>query len=313
MKLREEQKLFKEAQKIAKQFIGYEGVTDIEFGLKHQSGKLTDEIALRFKVKEKKAENKLKKSEILPKKVEKFTTDVLSSLTVPHQLRNVNPRSIVRPLIGGIQIQSGIYRNTANYWATMGCFYAIESHIYGFTNYHVLYGGASPETVLKDYAGKFPVFQNLNRQDNQIGIASDLFSFDLDYATFVLQVQSDQLQSINLIEGALTSYLYPQINMSLRKSGASTGLTFGIIDGRSCVDCSELSIHIDTNYPSPDGVVSNYGDSGSVWILNDNSNILKPVALHYGGGQTPQWAKAKTFASIFASIRNKIKNQNSIV
>jgi hypothetical protein len=312
MKLREEQKLYKEAQKIARQFIGHSGVTDIEFGLKFRKGELTDELALRFKVAEKKKEKKLKRSEILPKKAGKFLTDVMLNQTTVHQPRNENPRSIVQPLIGGIQIQSGLYGNSPSFWGTMGCFYRFQNYVFGFTNYHVLYGQTDTSIVLSDYVGKLPISQNLNRTNNKIGVASNLFNPNLDYATFILQVPFDQLQSVNMISGLLESYVYPQINMPLLKSGAKTGITYGIIDGRSCIDCSELSIHIDTRYPNNTGIISDFGDSGSVWLLNDNINIPKPVALHYAGGETPQWAKGKTFASIFASIRNKINNQNLI-
>jgi hypothetical protein len=312
MKLREEQKLYKEAQKLARQFVGQAGVTDIEFGLKHKKGKLTDEVSLRFRVKEKKKEKKLKQSEILPKKVGIFATDVLINQTKIHQARNENPRSIVQPLIGGIQIQSGLYGNSPSYWGTMGCFYRLKSYVFGFTNYHVLYGQTDASVVMSNYVGRLPISQNLNRTNNKIGIASNLFNPNLDYATFIIQVPFDQLQSVNMITGQLESYVYPQINMPLLKSGAKTGITYGIIDGRSCIDCSELSIYIDTRYPNNTGIISDFGDSGSVWILNDNTNIPKPVALHYAGGETPQWAKAKTFVSIFASIRNKINNQNLI-
>lgn len=313
MTLREEQKLYKEAQKLARQFVGQAGVPDIEFGLKHTNGELTDQISLRFKVTEKKKERKLKKSDVLPKEVGKFVTDVMLNQTTKQQTRIENPRSIVQPLIGGIQIQSSLYGNSPNYWGTMGCFYRIQNYLLGFTNYHVLYGKTPPSIVLNDYIGRLRISQNLNETNNRIGIAFHLFNPKLDYATFVIQGPHDQSQSVNMITGLLESYKYPQINMPLLKSGAKTGITFGIIDGRSCIDCSELSIHIDKRYASNTGKVSDSGDSGSVWILNDGTNIPKPVALHYGSGETNQWAKAKTFASIFASIRNKINNLNLTV
>lgn len=307
MTLREEQKLYKEARKLARQFIGQAGVTDIEFGLKHKNGELTDQISLRFKVTEKKKEKKLKKSDVLPKKVGNFTTDVLLNQITNQQTRNENPRSIVQPVIGGIQIQSSLYGNSSNYWGTMGCIYHIQNYLLGFTNYHVLYGKTPPSIVLNDYVGRLQISQNLNETNNRIGIAFNLFNPNLDYATFVLQVPHDQSQSVNMIPGLLESYVYPRIHMSVFKSGAKTGMTYGIIDGRSCIDCSELSIH------NPTSAISDGGDSGSVWIFNDNTNIQKPVALHYGSGETNQWAKAKSFASIFASIRNKINNLNLTV
>ncbi len=306
MRLREEQKLYKEAQKLARQFVGHAGVTDIEFGLKHKNGELTEEISLRFKVTEKKDEKKLRKSEVLPKKVGKFATDVLLNET-KQQIRSEDPRSIVDPLIGGIQIQSSLYGNSINYWGTLGCIYHIKNYLLGFTNYHVLYGETPTSIVESDYIGRLRIFQNLNVTRNSIGVAFNLFNPHLDYATFLIQVPHDQSQSVNMITGVLSSYVYPKIGDSLFKSGATTGVTSGIIDARSCLDSSELSVY------SPIGTISEDGDSGSVWILNDNTNIPKPVALHYGRGETNQWAKAKSFASIFASIRKKINNINLTV
>jgi len=319
MKFRDEQKLFKEAQAIAKQFIGKNGIMDIELGLKHKKGKLTNEVALRFKVKEKKLEMNVKKTELIPKVLGKFKTDVLSNVIVQHQPRIVDSQDIVRPLIGGIQIQSDLYINTNSGCGTMGCFYSIQDYILGITNFHVLYGSTylSSTYITNSYVGKLKVFQNLNLNNNdyKIGIASKFFDSNLDYATFEIdqQVQLDISQNINNTNGLLDSYIFPQINMPVFKSGAKTGKTFGIIDGRSCFNRSELSIHIDTNYHNSNDVISDYGDSGSLWMLNDSSTKLKPVALHYGGGETPQWAKAKSFVSIIVSIKNKIQNSKLIV
>ena len=97
--------------------------------------------------------------------------------------------------------------------------------------------------------------------------------------------------------------------MPVWKYGAKTGMTYGIIDGRSCLDCAELSIHIDERYPNPNNILTDHGDSGAIWILNEDSEMLRPIALNYGGGETLQWAKAKSLASVFASIRNKKQNQ----
>ncbi|MFH0761948.1 MAG: hypothetical protein V2A67_10645 [Bacteroidota bacterium] len=301
--IREEQKLFREAREIARQYIGKAGVTDVEFGLKHKEGQLTDQIALRFKVDKKKTEKELKRSEILPRKAGKFQTDVLAGSTIQHRVRNEDPKSIVRPLLGGIQIQSGIYTNTPFNWGTLGCLYAVENRFLGFTNYHVLIGGVSPETVAAHYVGKLAVFQNLNHANNRIGTAAGFFSQELDFATFDLKVPFDGIQSINSINGLLTSYGYPRIGMPVMKSGAATGVTYGIIDGRSCINTSELSIHLDPAYPNPDGIVANAGDSGACWIQYDSNGATKLIALHYAGGENLKWAKAKAFSSIFASIR----------
>ena len=217
-------------------------------------------------------------------------------------IREEDPNTVVRPLLGGIQIQSGIYVNSPYHWGTLGCVYQVGNRLLGFTNYHVLFGGVSPETVAAHYVGKLAVYQNLNEPGNRIGTAAEYFSRELDYATFYLQVPLDGLQSLNSIGGLLTTYGYPRIGMQVMKSGAATGVTHGIIDGRSCINTSELSIHLDPAYPVPDGIIANTGDSGSCWIQYDQPGAPKLIALHYAGGENLQWAKAKAFTSIFASV-----------
>lgn len=313
MTLREEQKLYKEACMIAKDYAGFSGVSDIEFGIKHRFGRLTNEYSLRFKVKEKKSPDQLNCEDIIPEKIGTFRTDVLNDrITLQKnfidsdqkQARIADKNNIVRLLSGGVQIQSGIFRGTDNYWATVGFFYPYKNLILGFTNYHALYADLRPDLVRDEYIRRLPIFQNFCNTENRIGLAFDIYDKSLDYATFILEKPLDPNQSINGIKGQLVSYVYPQINMPLIKSGAGTGITYGIIDGRSCLNRSEISIHLDTRYHNPDDAVSAGGDSGSLWILNDGTNILKPVALHYGGGETKQWAKAKSLSSIFASVRN---------
>ncbi len=311
MTLKEERRLYKEAQLVAQQFMGRDGVVDVELGYKHKNGKITKDLSIRIRVDKKKDERVLKKKDILPKIFKGFNIDVLESKVKLQNKRVVDNKSLVRPVIGGVQIQSELYNSNTN-WGTLGCCLMIENHLLAFTNYHVLFGGSTPQFVADNFVGKLQVYQNLNSANNQIGIVTNLYSQELDYATFALQTSVDQAQSINALNGQLSSYIYPQINMPLVKSGASTGVTYGIIDGRSCIDCSVFSIRVDSNYSNPNNMISDYGDSGSVWLLNDGSEVLKPIALHFGGDEL-SCAKAKSFASIFASIRNKIHNQTLIL
>lgn len=320
MTLREEQKLYEEACMIAKDYAGFSGVSDIEFGIKHRLGRLTNEYSLRFKVKEKKSPDQISSEDMIPEKIGIFRTDVLNDkITLQKniidsdqkQARIADKNNLIRPLSGGLRIQSGIFRDTENYWATVGFFYPYNDLILGFTNYHALYADLKPNLVRDEYTGRLPVFQNFNDSENRIGVAFDLYDKSLDYATFILEKPLDLNQSIIGIEGQLASYIFPQINMPLIKSGAGTGITYGIIDGRSCLNRSEISIHLDTRYHNSYDAVSAGGDSGALWILNDGTNVLKPVALHYGGGETRQWAKAKPLSSIFASVRNKKDYNNS--
>lgn len=301
MTFKEEQRLLKEAGEAAHRFAGDTSILDIEIGTKYVRGKPTGRLALRFRVREKKKEKDLKRTEVLPKKVGRFVTDVLNYRVEP-QFNRVKASTKVRPLMGGIKIQSGIYENAAH-WGTMGCRMLVGHAPFVFTNYHVMYGSVPPEIVAHHYVNNLHVYQNVNRHDNYIGKAAHLFNKELDFATFVTDVAFDRHQSINGVEGLVATWAHPRLQMPVMKSGAATGLTYGIIDGKSVIDTAELTIYLDPRYTNKRGIISDYGDSGAMWVVNDGSDSIKPVALHYARGEGPQWARAKSMASIFASIR----------
>jgi len=277
-------------------------VTDIEFGLKHTAGNLTDVWAIRFKVNKKKPESELEKRDIFPKRIGPFMTDVLTASATRETPGKTDPKMMIPPLMGGVQIQSGKYTEP-DYWGTLGCFFPVKGKLMGLTNYHVLYGDNTSGFVEANYAGRLAIFQPLTMTGNRIGTASNLYDEKLDYALFELQIPTNASQHINLLPGQLGPSVYPRINMKVCKSGARTGLTFGVIDARSCLNRSELSIHIDA--VAPGGILSDYGDSGAIWVLNDGADSPRPVALHWGRGETRQWANARSFAAILTSIHIK--------
>ena len=313
MKLAEQRKLFKEAQRQAKKFKGQKGIVDVEFGLKEKKGKITDEIALRFIVSKKRSASKVATSEVIPKKVGNFKTDVIDHKSIVKQYRTEIGSDIVRPLMGGIQILSELFENDVTRAGTFGYSFEFpDTHpgiVFGLTNYHVLLLNGLPEAfVLNNYVGK-GVYQNDYGQQKRIGTTTRIFNEKLDYAVFTVEEPCDNLQSINGIEGRYSSYVSISTDVRVIKSGASTSITRGVLSGRSCFDCSELTIRpepVDTNV---NGIISGDGDSGSIWLTDNGTRA--PIALHYGGSGSA--AKAKSLASIFASITNKIRNQNPII
>ena len=57
-----------------------DGVTGVSVGRKVKDGQLTDELAIKFTVREKKGKKDLKKKDTIPSKIGKARTDVVLSL-----------------------------------------------------------------------------------------------------------------------------------------------------------------------------------------------------------------------------------------
>lgn len=303
MGIREQQKAFKEAKKAAKEFKGKPGIKDVQFGYKYTNGVRQPELCLRINVDEKKPKKDLKKREIIPAKISSFYTDVIVHKVSPQNV-NVSPSDIIRPVLGGLQIQSNLFGNNEN-WGTLGCIINLNGKVLGLTNYHVVFGNLD-EIRAALYVGNLTMLQPQRTFYGEvIGSVGDIFNKELDYSTIPLTAQYNIHQTINMINGIINTngYKIPEIGIRVFKIGASTGKTYGIIDGRSCFECANLIIAQDINMPSV--LISNYGDSGAVWICEDNGD-KKIIALHCGGIVAENIAYAKAYSSVYNSIIKKI-------
>ncbi|MBO9699891.1 MAG: hypothetical protein J7604_06740 [Sporocytophaga sp.] len=134
------------------------GVVSVGFGVKESSGNLTDEIAFRVYVHEKKNKEDLPPEEIIPSEINGFKTDVLV-LPKPISLA-CDDLNHYDPLIGGITIVN--FRENAQGLidrGTLGCFGTIngstsKNNKVFLTNNHVVTwnGGAKGDTI---YQPKF--------------------------------------------------------------------------------------------------------------------------------------------------------------
>ena len=134
------------------------GVVSVGFGVKESSGNLTDEIAFRVYVNEKKNKEDLPPEEIIPSEIKGFKTDVLV-LPKPISLA-CDDLNHYDPLIGGITIVN--FKENAQGLidrGTLGCFGTINgntsrNNIVFLTNNHVVTwsGGAKGDTI---YQPKF--------------------------------------------------------------------------------------------------------------------------------------------------------------
>lgn len=311
MTLREQQRLYRKASKAIREYQFHPEINDIEFGVKFINGKITDELCIRFNLYKKVHANYLSQQQIFPAEIAGFKTDIVDINTKPQVGWN-EPQNKIRPIVGGIQILSEVFASDPYSVGTIGCGLNIQESIMGITNYHVLFGKIDSETAMKYYAGKSLIFQNTKDSfsDNCIGTASTIFDNTLDYALIHLTSKINKIQSFNGFVGHLddlsvTKPIYGQTKV--KKTGAKTGITYGIVTGRSLTNPAKISIVLDEELQGKDSSISLGGDSGSIWLVNDNSNKLKIVALH-SEGDGEKNASAISFDYILSSITNKIKS-----
>lgn len=130
-------KVFDEASEELKK---YPGVISVEIGIKEKGNELTDELSFRVYVQKKKPDEQLTPSQIIPKEIKGFKTDVIE-IDVPTVTVNTSKH---RPLKGGIQIT-----NDKGSTGTLGCIARLNSDnsLVALSNSHVLKGGGATGTI----------------------------------------------------------------------------------------------------------------------------------------------------------------------
>ncbi|MNK09417.1 hypothetical protein D3C87_273760 [compost metagenome] len=312
MTLKEQNRLYRAAKKIAVPYRHQPGIIDIDFGMKRVGGIPTDELAIRFKTTKKLEPGFMKSRDIFPATLGEFKTDVIEVQPELHG-KFQDPRLPIRPLTGGIQI-IGEEWISVDYFGTLGCIFPFRGMILGITNYHVLYGDLSPATVLNDFVGKKFIFQNQYdpARNMSIGKSFGAFNMELDYATIFLDPKVKKEPSINGIRGftdPLSAKPASKLMLGVTrvvKSGIATGRTFGVVDGRSLLHPPMITIFEDKNDPQPEGDLSRPGDSGAVWVIDDQSNMITLVALNIGS-MAPHTAYGSSFDTILKSINAILK------
>ncbi|QDU94118.1 hypothetical protein Pla8534_19040 [Lignipirellula cremea] len=136
-----------------------------------------------------------------------------------------------------------------------------------------------------------PIAQISNeRTDDRLDIAAARLTFGLPSRSV-----------LNL--GKTKEPVLAERGMRVVKSGAKTGVTEGIVMGVS----DELVV-IGRSDDTPEGyVISDIGDSGSLWLRADD---LAPVALHFEGNSTgAEWAKARPIGLVLETLQLKLVNE----
>jgi endonuclease G len=289
-----------ELNRVRKEWLRRPGVTAVDVGYKLKDGKLTDEVAIRIHVKRKLPIDALSEHDRFsdrarPAKLGAFSIDVVEAEYGPAHAapavieapEDVDRRDRVDPLVGGVSVGNPrISAGTlgAVVWDRTDCEVCILS------NWHVLCGGSA---CTADEA----IYQP-GRADGGVAAdtAAELKRWRLDQDTDAAlarltgsRTHSRDILGLNPIVGLEEN---PALGMNVSKSGRTTGVTQGMIDGVSLsvtlnygggtVQTFNGQLHIIPRPPWPavDYEVSRGGDSGSVWIADDTG---RAVGLHFAG------------------------------
>ena len=289
----------------------YPNVIGMGWGYKVTGGKKTSRTVYTIFVKEKVKKDDLLPDEIIPPIIMGNLTDVVEvGDIIP---LNQNRTGRIRPVIGGISV--GSFRITAG---TLGNFVRRGSVKFILSNNHVLadsnngqigdpiyqpgvYDGGSKEDTIA-YLSDFQriYFDDDEESDCRIAstivnilnfISQTIFHSHTLLKTFRSQEQSNKIDAAiaelkssyknEILEiGKVNRTTEPSLNMQVKKSGRTTGLTTGKIEYLNCT--------VKVNYGNKiatfvDQIVttsmSSGGDSGSLLVSKDN----KAVGLLFAG------------------------------
>jgi endonuclease G len=290
------------------------GVTAVDIGykLKEKENLFEDKLALRVHVDRKLPEECFKRRQHDFIDPEKFpspsgkivTMDVieadyrlshLTQTTRPQvafektqELKKVNRRRRIDPLVGGISIgspQVPVGTLGALVWDRE------DGSVCVLSNWHVLAGDPRAEV------GN-PCFQpGLFDQGRSSDVVARLkrWSFDRQTDAAIAELTGSRRYSTGEILSmyqTIKQTAAPHLGMKVKKSGRSTGCTSGFVDGlyfstaieysNGFVQVFEDQVHIAPL--EPDQQISEPGDSGSVWVTDDpEEEGYFAVGLHFAG------------------------------
>ncbi len=287
---KEQARFFKLLRKYKKYLFSFPGVTDMAIGFPFRRKKMQKEICIIVHVSKKLSDKKLNKKHILPKKIEGVRVDVIETHPVKHA--DENP---IEPLLGGISISTVNLKLQGTLGAIV--FDNDTSEPMGLTNHHVIIkklffkaGDAVTQPALKPDAPQFTIGNVLRG------------NFNIDAAVFKINGSRviDSNNSLNGIQGKIKGVTDPVIGMPVKKSGATSSVTYGII---SQIGFDKIAIHPNKQKAPSQNNLSLPGDSGSIWVT-DTDDMLA-VGLHTGG-EIPGSGFEYAYASYIKKVLTKL-------
>jgi hypothetical protein len=301
-------------QKACTDHLGSADVKAIDVGYKYVDGKRTDDIVIRFHTKKKISEDKLDPAKLFPKEIYgvpidvievtyKLPTDEPTAANEPSELPS-EPRKIRQNII---QPGLSISHSEKNY----GTFGAVVYNSSGcaciLSNWHVLVSSSNASSegaiIQPGFAdgGKYPQdrvgklegerFIINEKGDAAIAVLDQPLGRSLNRAQFDTRV---------IIESARMA----KVGDILKKSGRTTGITKGKVDGvgsykikygepvgEKIIEGFKIVPVIDGNPDEEE--ISHSGDSGSIWY---DPKTKEGVGLHFAGNPNSEPKKEHALA-----------------
>ncbi len=269
--------LLQNRERILSEIKKYPCVVNVGVGLKEVNNELTSILCFRVYVNEKKTLNLLQEHEVIPRQIDGFITDIIPyGEVIEISMDNKH----YRPLKGGVQIKNDLYvDNKARGGGTLGCLVISNEDpdmILGLTNEHVVaWNSEDVPDGANDIGQPWKRICCCCCVKDVIGRVSNSIKNDqVDCAT--LELHGDivnQIKSggtINEIEGigSFKGKAIALVGMLVKKRGAGTGLTHGIVKDIA-FDHQQLLI----GPVSPYEKFADFGDSGSI-ILNEDNRVV---------------------------------------
>ncbi len=286
----EQDQLLKLLRKHRKALLKYPNVHSVDVGLEFSDGKPTGRLAIRVHVGDKQPEAALADGDVLPEELDGIPVDVLQ--TRPG-LQLVNRDNHIDPLVGGLTIASS---NVPGFIGTLGMvvFDSASLKPMALSNHHVM-------------VGSMPGSTSVQIGQPGLGVAADtvgtLARWNKQYDCAVCWVASRTWESGAADATARIRGLNnPVIGATVTKSGRTTLVTNGVIDG---VDNEGFTVIPDPSVPAAGGEISAGGDSGSIWT--DRGAQPRAIGLHYAGETDPDPAKERAWAKRMTSVASLLK------
>jgi endonuclease G len=310
---------------VRRQWLRQPGVTAVDVGYKIKGDELTDDVAVRVHVTRKVPAADLPQGEVFnetgktAKKVGGFPVDVIEATYGPSTtptvldyddeaaIEAIDRKAAVDPLIGGVSC--GNPRITAG---TIGAIVFDRGTCQPMilSNWHVLAGSSTAavgENILQpgQFDGGTQPVATLTRMQ---------LDSRMDAAVATLNGARGHTRDI-LGLGTVSGIDSPTLGMQVVKSGRTTAITQGVVDGVSMsvsINYGDPGVVAFSNqirivprppWPAVDYEVSKGGDSGSVWLNQANN---RAIGLHFAGETDPAPASENAICGPMGPIATEL-------
>jgi hypothetical protein len=273
-------------RKHRKELLRYPNVHAVDVGYEFKAGKPTGRLSIRAHVTEKKPNQAMLVKDRLPTELDGVPVDVIESNP---RLELVNRGNHLDPLIGGLAIGN----TRATTIGTLGAIVLDQNTLQplALSNHHVMVvePANADDVIAQPKTGNAAdVIGRLSRWNKP-----------LDCAVCLVTNRTWETGLADLPNGP-NGQAFVRIGMRVTKSGVTTGVTRGIVDG---TEAGGFTIIPDAMNPNPTGEVSSPGDSGSVWM---DSATSQAVGLHYAGESDPAPDKERAWAKSMVEVTEKL-------